>query len=227
MNFLALCQRTVRESGTISGDSTPSTVVGKTGRERKFIDWVSSAYTEIQNTFDDWKWLRDDYSSTISAGTSKYTAASFNLSRHSRWITSDGNVTMYLTATGVSDEGELTYIEWEDWRRLYDRGTQTQGRPVHYAISPADEICFGPVPDAGYTVRGEYQKSAQILAADADIPEMPSDYHLLIVWDALLLAASFDEGGVSMQEAQRKRLDVFRALCNKQRPNPTFTGSLA
>ena len=39
-NFLALCQKTARESGTIEG-VLPSTVVGQSGRLLKVVNWVN------------------------------------------------------------------------------------------------------------------------------------------------------------------------------------------
>jgi len=52
MNYLQLCQDTVRESGTISGDATPSTVTGQSGRLLKVVTWVAKAWQQIQNLHD-------------------------------------------------------------------------------------------------------------------------------------------------------------------------------
>lgn len=197
MNFLQLCQDTVRESGTISGDTTPTTTVGQSGRLLKVVNWVIKAWQDIQNLHDDWLWMRDEFSGPIVQGTARYLyTAMTGIARWSRWLScEDTDFTIYKTALGVSDETVLTEITWAQWRARYGRGTQTQNRPVEYAISPAGEICLGPVPNAAYTMRGEYQKSAQVLAADADIPELPdTSLHKVIVWKALLLLAQFDDG---------------------------------
>lgn len=227
MNYLQLAQRVNRESGTASGDSSPSTVVSQTGRLLKICDMTATAYQELQSAYADWLWLRAQFSGNTTANTSRYTPASFNLTRHSRWITTPRTTTIYLTATGVSDEGNLDYLTYDQWRQLYDWGTQTPNRPRHYAVSPTQEFCLGPVPDATYTVRGEYQKSAQVLAANADIPEMPADYHMLIVWNALLHLSEFDEGGAPQMRAQRLRSDLWRQLTREQRPTITYLGTLA
>lgn len=225
MTYLELCQRAARESGTIPGDNTPSTVVGQSGRLRKLIDWVATAYTDIQTEFNDWRWMQGTYSGSVTQSNPTYTGASFGLSRFNRWIATPHQVTIYETPEGVADESELTFRPWDDFRRLYDRGTQLENRPIEYTITPAGEIRLGPVPGASYTLRGPYQKSAQILAANSDTPEMPSDYHMMIVWDALLLLGGFDEGAFTMQEAQRRRQDIHRRLIISQRPSPMAGGS--
>ena len=56
MNFLALCQKVVRDSGTISGDR-PVTVTNQTGRLGKIIHFVLEAWQEIQNDRPDCQWM--------------------------------------------------------------------------------------------------------------------------------------------------------------------------
>lgn len=221
MNYLALCQDTVRESGTISGDATPSAVTGQSGRLLKVVNWVAKAWTEIQNLHDDWLWMRAEFSATTTAGAPRYTSSSFSLTRFSRFITEPHGVTIYKTATGVSDEGELRFIDWQTWRATYGRGTQVNNRPRDYTISPAGEFCVGPVPDDTYTLRGEYQKSAQVLAANTDIPELPdTSLHSVIVWKALMLLAQFDEGQWPTSVAQTRIIDDLRSM---QKYRPTIT----
>lgn len=219
MNYLQICQDVVRESGTISGDTTPSTTSGQSGRTLKVVNWVSKAWQEIQNLHDDWLWMRTEFTGTITQGAARYTAASFNLTRWSRWITDEHVVTIYDTSIGVADEGEIRQITWETWRARYGRGAQVQRRPVEYAISPQGEFCLGPFPDRGYMLRGEYQKSAQTLALDTDVPELPdASLHSVIVWRALLSLAQFDEGQWPTGVAQVRCIDDLRSM-QKYRPS--------
>lgn len=218
MNYLQLCQRTVRESGTISGDATPSTTVAQSGRLLKVVDWVAEAWKQIQNLHDDWLWMRAEFSGPATIGTPRYTASSWSLTRFSRWILDDCSVTIYKTSLGVSDEGALRFIDWQTWRAKYGRGTQTNNRPTEYTISPMGEFCLGPLPDDAYTVRGEYQKSAQALAINADVPELPDDsLHTVIVWKALMLLGDFDEGAWPVARATVKCSDDLRSM-QKYRP---------
>jgi len=225
MNYLQLCQDTVRESGTISGDTQPSTVSGQSGRLLKVVNWVQKAWQDIQNLHDDWTWMRQEFTGAISPGSARYTSASFSLTRWSRWICEDDNLTIYKTSLGVADEGALSQIDWTTWRQRYGRGAQNQGRPREYAISPQGELCFGPVPDAAYTVRGEYQQSAQTLSLNADVPELPdATLHTVIVWKALLLLSQFDEGQWPTGVAQIRCQDNLRSM-QKYRPVIKITGA--
>jgi len=127
-------------------------------------------------------------------------------------------MSIYLTALGVSDERPLVEIDWPTWRKRYGFGLQVNRRPIEYAISPQGEFCLGPVPDAPYTVRGEHQMSAQTLAANADLPELPdATLHTVIVWKALLLLAQFDEGQWPTGVAQVRCQDDLQSM-KKYRP---------
>ena len=145
------------------------------------------------------------------------TAASWNLNDFARWITDDlcrgflgardyYPTTLYLKATGVSDEGAIREIDYALWRHRYDRGSQTDQRPVSYAISPLDEFCPGPIPDAVYTVNGEYYKAAETLSANGDTPALPTRFHDVIVWRALELLAEHDEAPLAIASARSKRM---------------------
>ena len=45
---------------------------------------------------------------------------------------------------------------------------------------------LGPVPNAVYTVNGEYQRAVTTLTANADTPIYPSEYHMLPVYRAMM-----------------------------------------
>lgn len=222
MNYLELAQMAARESGTVSG-TLPSSVANQTGRLLKIVNWVDIAWRHIQNKRSAWLWMRADWEGETSAGAARYTAASFNLTRWAEWIVEDDIVTLYKKSEGVSDEGVILNLPWREYRRLYDRGEQDSDRPVHYSISPAGEFCLGPKPDAVYVVRGEYRKSPQTLSANADTPEMPSRFHELIAWYALLLLAEHDEGQFHTAIAMRRYRDMMSELERDQLPRLEIT----
>lgn len=195
--YLQLCQDVARESGTVSG-TLPTAVTSQTGRLLKIVEWVDQAWVDIQRLHENWRWMQGEFSVAITAGTARYTAAGLGITDLRRWRkdkkrTSYRPHTIYLTSSGVSDEGALLEMSWEEWRTIYGRGSQTNNRPTRYAISPANEFCLGPVPDDDYTVQGEYDKASTRLTADGDTPAMPSEFHELIVWKALAYLAAFDE----------------------------------
>ena len=205
--YLEISQKVFRESGT-AGGNLPTAVTDQVGRQLKVVNWVADAWSEIQNDESTWLWMRKEFSNVLSIGQFKYTAASFSLTDFSRWVTDPRSVTMYLTATGVSDEGELNFIPWEHWRLKYGRGSQTANRPIEYTITPALEFAVGPKPDLVYTVLGEYYQGNQTLAADGDTPNCPARFHDVITWKALMKMswADEDQDGVRYAESMLKPL---------------------
>jgi hypothetical protein len=224
MTFLELCQMTARESGTVSGN-LPSSAADQTGRLAKIVYWTANAWKKIQTSKSSWKWMRGEFSGNTSAGTARYTAASFNITRLSSWITEHDTVTIYKQSTGVSDEGPISFIPWAVYRSRYERSTQTADKPVHYTISPTNEFCLGPKPDDTYVVRGEYRKSAQDLDDNEDIPELPSDYHEIIAWYGLLLLAEHDEAELHIGVAARRYSDMLFDLMRDQLPEVHIAAS--
>ena len=215
--YLTISQDVARESGTISG-VLPTAVTGQTGRELRVVNWVRDAWIEIQNRRNSWLWRRKEFSFDLIVSQQSYTPAAVSLTNLSRWIKDQFGVTIYKTATGVSDEGELRYIHWNDWRRTYDRGTQTNNRPIDWTVKPDNQICFGPTPDAIYTVRGEYWGGVQTLTADADTPELPSEHHDVITYAALIKLADYDEAPEKILAATRRFNDLMFALERDQLP---------
>lgn len=230
MNYLQLCQRTRRESGVSSGDASPASVTGQTGRDLKIVEWVATAWNDIQELHDNWAWMREDYLGTISADTPNYSATSFGITtRFQNWRKDEQSVTIYEDALGVSDESILTFMPWLEYRRKYVIGSQTTNRPLYYSISPDQEMWFGPIPNDTFKVRGEYQKSPQILANNTDIPELPGGdaMHMVIVWNALVLMGEFDEGLMTIQSATRRRSDLLRKIERLHLPTFGWGGPLA
>jgi len=227
--YLELCQQVARESGTITGVQ-PTTVEGQTGRLAKIVAWVDLAWREIQNRHAQWRWMREDWSANLTAGTDAYTAASFSIARFADWLMPPaGIVSIFDPALGVADEIVLPDLTWPEWRRLYRVGEQTADRPLHVAVKPTGEIVFGPKPDKTYTVAGEYRKAPQTLAANGDVPEMPARFHDLIAWRALLLLAEHDEaeGGFQIGIAQRRSMELIDDLERDQLLPVRLPGPLA
>ena len=221
--FIQLCQKTARESQTVSG-TYPTSVSDQTGWLLQIVKAVVDAWENIQNKHPDWRWMRADFEGDTISGTARYTAAGWSLTRFAEWITEPDVITIYKDSTGVSDEGPLTFKPWQEWQRLYDRGTQTANRPVHWSISPTNEFCLGPKPDAVYTVRGPYRKGNQTLANNTDEPEGPGRFHNAIVYEALEILAGFDETPAAVVTARSKLLKIMDGLERDQLPRLELGG---
>lgn len=227
--FLELVRDTARQSGTLAGGTTLSSVTSVTGRADKLVEWVKSAWVDIQNQRD-WLFLQTEFTDALTIGTKRYTSASFNLTRFKKWAQDTETFryfTIYDPAEGVDDESELRQIPYQTWQRSYDRGSHDSNRPSVWAISPANDFCVGPTPDKAYVLRGTYHKSAQVLAANTDEPEIPGHLHDIIVHRAMELMAEGDESPITYQFSNREYRRMFRTLCDEQLPSIGFGGALA
>lgn len=203
MNFLAICQRAARECGVTVDTSTPAAVTNQTGQLRKVVDWAAEAWDDIQLKHPNWKWLRSRFTVNTVAGDDTYAGTDCTDSRLSATVTrfskfwvfdeeGDYGITIYKQSDGVGTERELPFKSWAEFRRQYKRGTQSNGTPACCTLDPQGNLVLGPAPDAVYVVQGEYQMGKQTLAADADTPEMPSDYHLLVVYKTMEKYGQFE-----------------------------------
>ena len=193
MDYLAGVQALHREA-KLPG-AAPDAVTGQTGRAADLVAWYAQAWNDIQIERDGhWKWLRraftvntvaDDQDYAFGAVTDVATAVA--ITRFRSWYLDPNEPPLiYLVSDGQATEHELVIQRWDEYRFNYRRATHTAAPPVHVTEDPAGVLFLGPKPDGIYTVTGNYWASNQVLAADDDTPEMPADYHMTIVYRALV-----------------------------------------
>lgn len=213
MTFLELCKRVSRECG-IAGTG-PAAVTGQSGEASRVVNWVISAYDDLQIKRPDWYWLRGSFSFATTADDGRYTSSDAGIaSRFQDWDLA--SLRLYLTST--SDEQELCFVPYDKFRSQYLVGPQTSSRPYHFSVSPAKELLLGPAPNDTYTVSGEYYKAPQTLAADSDEPELPSRYHMAIAYRAMMMYARFESASEIYEDANTNYKRLVRAIELNQLP---------
>lgn len=215
--FLELVNDVERESGTVQRAQRLSTVVSpSTDRQEKIVKWTAEAWRQIQTSRTDWPWQRGEFSHALTVGQLRYTAAQLGITSFSRWAqpTSTFNPYSIYESGEQANENELFFTSFERWRTDYDRGEPLRNRPNVYSFDYDNRLCVGPPPDKAYILRGSYKRSAQILAADTDVPRCAEQHHNTIVWKALLLLAENDEATIQIQTAQRNFTQGLRDLIN-------------
>lgn len=228
--FLELCADLTRESGAIG--TAPAAVTAQTGRQLKCVEWIAAAWETIQNGRRDWTFLRSEFSKSLTIDQTAYIggAGGWALTRFGEFLGDRPTflpTTIYLPADGQETETELRQIDFDTWRTRYDRSTHDAGRPHEYAIAPDRTIRFGSKPDAAYTVRGEYRKTGQVLAANGDIPDMPDRFHMIIVWRAIMMMADADEAVQALALARAKYAELYRAMVRDCTPGMSLEGTMA
>ena len=223
MTFLEIVRRAALDSGTMGMSGTnPATIAGATGRGLVLVGLVRSAWQEIQTERNDWRWMREEFVSTnLSASISTYGPDDLlaDPARFRAWLPYVDRIpqfSLYRTSEGASDERPVHFIAWPEFRSRHTFGAPESGRPGVFSIDDRDRIRCAPAPAYACTLRGMYRKSAQTLTADIDEPECPEEFHMLIVFRALLKLANFDEAPAQapIWHAEAERL--FGALVHDQ-----------
>jgi hypothetical protein len=228
MNFLSLFQRLHSEAGRQG--STPTTVLSQTGMNQRLVNWIVTAYEDVQSEHQSWLFRQEEFTGQLSNGVSNYLATTFSITDFSAWkINYDhdrlSGITIYVSTT---DEEYLEYVPWDDFIPNYRFGssrTQTQ-RPSVVTIKPDFSLEFWPIPNATYNVAGEYYKSIQTLTTDLNEPIFP-DYHMIIVWKALMYYGAFEGAPEVYAHGQEQYNKLLAALEINQLDKITYGSPLA
>ena len=215
---------------------TPTDVTNQTGELDRLIKWYRDAYIDIQNrNGGEWRWLRHPFTFDTVADDDEYAytdvtdvSASAVISRFNKWhLASPINTPKaYLTSGGIGSQYRLTFIDWDDFSSIYKIGSNPSAAPQFITIDPQDNIVLGPPPSGVYTVTGEYYRAPQILAANADTPEMPSQFHRLIVFAAMKQYALSNVAVEFDSSANYNYNRLMTQLDNNQGPTIKFGGAL-
>lgn len=241
MNRLTLCQQTAFWSAKAQPSVITSTL-NQIGVPLQIVNAVDAAWLLIQTLHDNWQWLRAEFSANLAAvvppAQGRWTPAALGITRFADWVydqiaapSLSGNatyrpMTIYSTSIGVSDEGPIKFMDWELFRQTYFRNAQVRNRPTNWSSDPQGNFCLGQAPDVPYTAKGEFFKSPQTMAADGDTPEMPSPFHMAIVWRAVLLLTERDEAEQLVYDrAENKYAEIIGHLENSQLPHIVLGGS--
>lgn len=235
--FLTLTQRLFRELGRTG--TQPSAYSGASTEDLRLFDAIADAWTRLQSRDVDWRFMRKTMASgTLSINTTTYVpgSAPFSLSDFGRWrapYASDGGDIEYTPRCFLSTATEtLWQLEWmplEAFKLTYLDGAHAAGRPAFWSISDANEMLIGPKPEsANYRLKAEYKRAVQIFSADANTPtDLPTEYHNIIMWRALIDLGTFDAAQEVIARAQRNFAEMEGDLLQDQARGLQFGDALA
>ena len=206
MTFLELAQRLRQEIGYAG--SGPDSVVDQTGEAKVVVDWVNSAYKDVQNKWTDWRFLWAEETVELIAGQRDYDWPEDCSMLH--------ETSFYLN-------GELLeYVPWDEYRSSRDSFDDQTGTPTQFTYTPSEKIRVFPTPtaaDAGDEINFEYQIGNQELVEDEDEPLVPPRYHDTILWRARWYWAIFDEATASIQMTALMYAEALKRLESTQLPS--------
>lgn len=185
MNFIQGVTRLASEcviAGVVPGSLTGITDQNLTALKA----WYNMAWMDIQSIHPDWQWKRKSASFTTVTGQHIYTFANMGVSNFGYWERNTFRV--YPTSVGTRSETFIPYRDYDSWRNVYQFGAYrtTYARPYEMTVTPDKYIGLGPAPDStGYTVIGDYFSVPTELSGDTDTPDLPSEFHMAIVYLAM------------------------------------------
>lgn len=224
MNFLQIVQAMHREAG-IPG-APPAGVQGNVGAHADLVAWGAQAWDDIQRDRQ-WKWMLAEFYFDTIAGQSIYGRTDVRdadtNAAPTRWrswyLLNRLPPTVYSLEDGPASERPMEVDEFTRFARRFGRHDQAHaaGYPSVITVDVRDRLRIAPTPnEVGYRISGYYFRSNQTLSQDSHEPEMPADYHMMIVYLGL---AKYGYTLLKPEVLERVQADgqrAWEALCNNQ-----------
>lgn len=204
MNFLQLCQRLRQETGI--SDSGPSNVSSQTGDMKRLVDWVNESWVRLQGIAPNWSWMWVQGEVVVTAESNTFTL----------------NVNL-IEGTIYCEGQPLELVDYKTFREY------TRDKEVSTLISrlPNGLYILGSTSAVDKTISYEAYKKPEPMVQGIDVPSMPSEYHMIIVYGALLEYAMFDEAPELSQKARLNYEQMLAELSRNTLPELTAPSYLA
>ena len=206
--FLELVVDLHRESG--AAGQSPTTVLNQRGEYNRLVNWVRDADTYIQDLYENWKFMRAQYSDVTQAGNNVLPVASNAIGMYDEG-------TFKLIEAGQTQENLIEVVEYDAIKNEI-RDTQT-GVPYRVILMPDSTLEVDPVPDDAHTVKCDYYKAAVEMVGNDSVSVIPARFHKAILGYGLMLYANYENAAeIKRQGEEVFSLQVTR-LENNQLPN--------
>lgn len=227
MTFVELINALRIECDAAGADITSVSGLGKENARLK--NWINLAWREIQMLHDGrWNFMLANFTVALTDNVWEYnpTAAPFSLANFR--VIKRETMRVYATATGYGDEQELPFIPYDIFKRQYRYGSSRtdKGRPSVFSVDEKRNIVFGLVPTAGWTVEGQYFRRPTDLVANGDSPDMPVEYHMAIVYRAMLKDGEFEWTNEQKARAVREYRRAITSMEIEQLPQVSMSLTL-
>lgn len=226
MNRLELVQRLCSECST---GSQPTATTAQTGEAARMVNWIDTAWNDIQTAHQDWGWMRTSTSWTTTDGQHNYTTAQCGIAAGTFGMWAKDTFRNYATASGNTGEILMSWTGYDNWRDTYlfggNRGVRA--RPTEIAIGPDKSINLGPVPAAGYTMTADYFTAPTAMTVDTDTPVLPTQFHMAIVYKAMMSYGGYESAPEVYQRGELEFKKLMDRMTADRLPMVDFAGALA
>lgn len=210
MTFLELCQRLRQEVG--AAGNGPSAVTSQNGEYKRIVDWVVQAWREIQLDRERWFFAWAQGSVAVTTEFRDYSPPSdFQV-----W---DGD-TLYLGSQ------KLQPMAWEKFKTQHREDSQA-AVPTAITQLPNGNFRLDTTPKQAGLLTLDYYRTPQSLSDAIDIPRLPVDYHMLIVYRAMFYYALYENAQEVISAAQLGERQMMNDLITRHHDPVTLGGPLA
>lgn len=212
--FLELVQELHGETG--AAGRAPTTVASVTGEAARLVRWIKKANLSVQDLWENWKFLRCEYSQTLTSGTNTLAAPTVpNAIGSGMWDLS----TFKIQRVGESFASQLLAVEYDDVKdEIIDTTSSTPWRVV---VMPDNSLRFEGTPNAADVITADFYREPvrTELAVDGDESSIPTKFQQVIIGKALMYYSNF-EGAVEIKTQGKELYDDYLArLENSELPN--------
>lgn len=230
MNYLELAQK-LRRKCRVAGRG-PLSVSNQTEEYNRLLDWVNEAWTIVQRKHEqDWLFMRASCTANTVNGQAAYGATEFGVNDIGRFalnFATGDTFRVYSTAQGMASETFMDVIDYDDWRDRFLIGSLRTSymRPDSVAIGPDGKLYLGPIPSGGWTITGDYYRAVSEMVAGSDTPSLPAQYHMAIVYRAMMLYGVSEAAAEVYTDGQNAFDQIMREIERTQLPRIRLAGSL-
>jgi hypothetical protein len=178
-----------------------------------------------------------DGTHTLAAGTTTnelhitatYTAETFAGServvvRDYEFYTTDGianfdedSYEYFLKTDGENAASKLVFVSYKTFKEKY-RDYSSSDRPSVVTVTPKNRLRVYPAPDNIYSIIAEAFYAPQILTTnDGATLLLPAQYHMIVVWKALIDYGGYEETGQVMTFAGLRYKELWDQITDKEK----------
>ena len=181
MNFKKIVSKVNLHAGLQGSVSS----VEATDYQEYLAEAVRSAWVDLQNEREDWKFMWETDTFSTSAGINEYSNASIMTAAGNTW-----GVAKWKLDAFYKDSDKMTEVEWEFYRDNEDGLKEADSKSfVIKEFRDAGIIILGS--EAIHSIQTEYYRTPQELLSNTDIPLLPEEFHYILVWKALEDVAAY------------------------------------
>jgi hypothetical protein len=210
MTFLDLCQSLRQEVG--AAGSGPASVQAQHGEYARLVSWIQQAWREIQLSRERWLFA--------------WAEASINVEPEFRTYSPPSDLRVWDEGTIRCNGLPLKVLTWPEFRGRFAQDSE-QVSPSFVAQRPDGVLVLDTTPETSGEIAFEYWRTPQALALGADVPRLPDQYHLVIVYRAMLFYGLYENAPEMVQAARSGEAGLHRDMTQTQLPIAEFAGPLA